>query len=81
MTIQFTAISGLLFACERLSQSRYDVHIQGPQGGVCVRDIGWHPVEYYQDYPDRLWELYYLALSITAGVYHCCLSGKVDLYL
>ena len=77
----YTDIQGLGFYCQRVSAEQWDTWISGPRGHVLARDIGWAPVEYYQQYPDRLWDLYLLVISVTSGFYHCCLSGKCSLYL
>ena len=53
------------------------LYIQGPQGTVRAWDIGLITEGYYEQYPDRLWDLYWNIQSVLAGHYHCCLTGKV----
>jgi hypothetical protein len=69
------------FAQEILGQSSHGpvtwMYIRGPAGIVKAYDIGYIDDGYYEQYPDRLWDLYQSILSVLDGHYHCCLSGKV----
>lgn len=80
-TSNWLHIGGLEFRQEvvdgPLDNPRCWLYIQGPKGTVRAWDIGYITDGYYQQYPDRLWELYELILTIIDGHYHCCLSGKV----
>jgi hypothetical protein len=53
------------------------MYIRGPAGTVKAYDIGYIDNGYYEQYPDRLWDLYKSILNVLDGHYHCCLSGKV----
>ena len=79
--INYSQISGLEFCCFKTGELRWDLYIVGPRGCVHASDMGWYPVVYFQEFPDRLWDLYQLLLTVIGGVYHCCLSGKCSLYL
>jgi len=74
-------INNLEFAQEIVKESDHGpitwLYIRGPQGVVKAYDIGFIIDGYYEQYPDRLWDLYKDILAVLAGHYHCCLSGKV----
>lgn len=53
------------------------MYIRGPEGVVRAYDIGYITGGYYEEYPERLWELYRDILAVLNGHYHCCLSGRV----
>jgi hypothetical protein len=53
------------------------MYISGPFGTVKAHDIGYIDDGYYEQYPNRLWDLYKSILAVLDGHYHCCLSGKV----
>jgi hypothetical protein len=53
------------------------MYIRGPYGTVKGYDIGYIDSGYYEQYPDRLWDLYKDILAVLDGHYHCCLSGRV----
>jgi hypothetical protein len=69
------------FVQEVLSRSDHGIvtwmYIRGPAGTVKAYDIGYIDNGYYEQYPDRLWDLYMSILAVLDGHYHCCLSGKV----
>ena len=71
----------LKFAQEILGSSDHgtvtDMYISGPFGTVKAYDIGYIDDGYYEQYPNRLWDLYKSILLVLDGHYHCCLSGKV----
>ena len=71
----------LKFAQEILGSSDHgtvtDMYISGPFGTVKAYDIGYIDDGYYEQYPNRLWDLYKDILLVLGGHYHCCLSGKV----
>ena len=71
----------LKFAQEILGSSDHgtvtDMYISGPFGTVKAYDIGYIDDDYYEQYPNRLWDLYKSILLVLDGHYHCCLSGKV----
>ena len=73
--------SQLLFAQELLGESNHglitNMYIRGPYGTVKGYDIGYIDSGYYEQYPDRLWDLYKDILAVLDGHYHCCLSGRV----
>jgi hypothetical protein len=80
--MQWTHINDQLqFAQQALGQSDHgvvsDMYIRGPHGAVRAYDIGWIDSGYYEQYPDRLWDLYLNILAVLDGHYHCCLSGRV----
>ena len=77
----YTPIQGLDYCCQHYNNQRWDTWISGPRGVYLALDIGESPAEYYEQYPDRLWELYQLMSLVAEGFYHCCLSGKCSLYL
>lgn len=74
-------ISNLTYTQEITRQSEYGpvtwFYIKGPYGNIKAYDIGYITPGYYEEYPDRLWDLYKNLLSVLDGHYHCCLSGKV----
>jgi hypothetical protein len=76
----YTSIQGLDYCCQKNSE-QWDTWINGPRGLLVALDIGESPAEYYQQNPDRLWDLYQLISLVANGFYHCCLSGKCSLYL
>lgn len=53
------------------------MYIRGPAGIVRAYDIGYITDGYYEQYPDRLWDLYRDIVAVINGHYHCCLSGRV----
>lgn len=59
------------------SNPRCWLYIRGPHGQVRAWDIGYITPGYYEQYPNRLWDLYTAILLVLDGHYHCCLSGKV----
>jgi hypothetical protein len=71
----------LNFAQEILGSSDHgavtNMYISGPFGTVKAHDIGYIDDGYYEQYPNRLWDLYKSILAVLDGHYHCCLSGKV----
>jgi len=77
----WTSIQGLDYCCIPHDSTRWDTWIRGPRGLYIALDIGQSPAEYYQQYPDRLWEFYHLVTIVESGFYHCCLSGRCSLYL
>lgn len=77
----WTNIQGLDYSCFQRDSGCWDTWISGPRGVYIAEDIGESPAEYYQRYPDRLWELYQLIGLVSSGFYHCCLSGRCSLYL
>ena len=77
----WTTIQGLDYSCFQRDSGCWDTWISGPRGVYIAEDIGESPAEYYQRYPDRLWELYQLIGLVSSGFYHCCLSGRCSLYL
>jgi hypothetical protein len=77
----YTNIQGLEYCCQHHSDQRWDTWINGPRGLYLALDIGESPCEYYEQYPDRLWDLYQLLSLVADGFYHCCLSGRCSLYL
>lgn len=77
----YISIQGLDYCCRQNSPQRWDTWISGPRGLYLALDIGESPAEYYEQYPDRLWDLYQLISLVASGFYHCCLSGKCSLYL
>jgi len=54
--------------------------VQGPRGAVKCWDIGWIEPGYYEQYPDRLAQLYDTVCAVADGHYHCCLTGKIFLF-
>jgi hypothetical protein len=79
-SLTWTTIEGLDYCCVQVTDRRWDTWISGPRGVYTAADIGQSPAEYYQRYPDRLWDLYHLITVVAGGFYHCCLSGKCSLY-
>jgi hypothetical protein len=81
MQVEWREIGGLDYSCFYISGDRWDTWIRGPRGVLIAHDIGQSPWQYYQQYPERLWDLYQLIGLVAGGLYHCCLSGKCSLYL
>ena len=81
MSMNYKQIQGLGFAQEIIDYAAHGprtwMYIQGPAGTVRAWDIGYITDGYYEQYPDRLWDLYRDIVAVLNGHYHCCLSGKV----
>jgi hypothetical protein len=77
----YVTIQGLDYCCRQHNKAQWNTWISGPRGLYLALDIGESPAEYYQQYPDRLWDLYQLMTLVADGFYHCCLSGRCSLYL
>ena len=79
--MQWLNIAGLEFGQEIVGNSDHGYitwfFLKGPYGGVKAWDIGYITDGYYEQYPDRLWDMYKTLLSVRDGHYHCCLVGKV----
>ena len=75
----YTHIQGLDYCCCQHDAERWDTWIGGPRGVYLAVDIGESPAEYYQQYPDRLWEMYQVMTLVADGLYHCCLTGRLYL--
>jgi len=54
------------------------VTVTGPKGTIRAWNIGYIDDGYYEQYPDRLWELYITLCETADGLYHCCLTGRVE---
>ena len=74
-------IDQLEFAQDIVSNSDHGLitwmYIRGPAGTIRAYDIGYITDGYYEQYPERLWDLYRDILAVLDGHYHCCLSGRV----
>jgi hypothetical protein len=79
--MEWIEVAGLSYSQEIVGQGQYGtitwLYIQGPKGTVKAYDIGLITDGYYQQYPDRLWDLYSDILAVIDGYYHCCLTARV----
>jgi hypothetical protein len=79
--MEWIEIGQLSYSQEIVGHGQYGVitwlYIDGPKGAVKAYDCGYITAGYYEQYPDRLWDLYMDILAVLDGYYHCCLTAKV----
>ena len=77
MSADISIIAGLHYS-QIVKDLEQTVTVTGPRGTVRAWNIGIIDDGYYEQYPDRLWELYITLCETADGLYHCCLTGNVE---